>query len=135
MPRRKPPSRLRYEAAHPSLTVRIPTEVRAKVLAAAQAEGLSVGEWVAKVGSGEADSYERGRADGERLGGIAGFRAGLIASAFAVAKGKGYRAPTIAKPLVTNHSQRAVAERLMPVEFQAEWHRLVQRCAESPSWK
>ena len=46
MPRRKPPSRVRYEAEHPSLTVRVPAQVKARVLAAAQAEGLSVSEWV-----------------------------------------------------------------------------------------
>ena len=33
MPRRKPPSRLRYETEHPSLTVRVPAEVKAQVLA------------------------------------------------------------------------------------------------------
>lgn len=64
MPRRKPPARLRYEAEHPSLTVRVRAEVKAKVLGAAQAEGLSVSEWVQAMAAGHAakaaDAYRRG---------------------------------------------------------------------------
>ena len=43
MPRRKPLSRLRYEAEHPSVTVRIPAEVKAQVLAAAKAADVCRG--------------------------------------------------------------------------------------------
>ena len=72
MPRRKPPSRLRYEAEHPSLTVRVPAEVKVSVLTAAAAEGLSVSEWVQAMATGHArdaaKAYERGLAEGRIQG-------------------------------------------------------------------
>ena len=72
MPRRKRPSRIRYEAEHPSLTVRIPGEVKAKIMATAQAEGLSVSEWVQAVAAGHAtdaaDAYARALAVGRLQG-------------------------------------------------------------------
>jgi hypothetical protein len=72
MPRRKPPSRIRYETEHPSITVRIPAEVKAQVLAAAQAEDLSVSEWVQAMAAGHAAdagrAYERGLAEGQAQG-------------------------------------------------------------------
>jgi hypothetical protein len=149
MPRRKPPSRLRYEAEHPSLTVRIPAEVKAKVLAAAQAEGLSVSEWVQAMAAGhaakaadayrrghdagreegDAEGYRRGRAEGEQLGGVAGFRAGLLTSIFAAAHGRSYDPATIARRLAQHPDQRAVAERLIPADYQRDWTRLL-RAAE-----
>ena len=52
MAKRKAPSRARYEAEHPSLTVRVPVEVEAQVQAAAQAQGLSVSEWVQALAAG-----------------------------------------------------------------------------------
>ena len=149
MPRRKPPSRLRYEAEHPSLTVRVPAEVKAKVLAAAQAEGLSVSEWVQAMAAGhaakaadayrrgedagrekgEAEGYQRGRAEGEQLGGIAGFRAGLLTSIFAAEHGRQYNATTIAQRLAEHPDQRAIAQRLIPADYQRDWVRLL-RAAE-----
>ena len=109
MPRRKPPSRVRYEAEHPSLTVRVPAQVKARVLAAAQAEG-----------------YERGRAAGQELGGSAGFRAGVLSALFAADQGRSYSAPTIAARLAEQPDQLAIAERLIPADFQREWARLLR---------
>ena len=72
MPRRKPPSRTRYESEHPSLTVRIPAEVKTQVLAAARAEDLSVSEWVQAMAAGHAAdagrAYERGLSQGREQG-------------------------------------------------------------------
>jgi hypothetical protein len=72
MPRRKPPSRTRYETEHPSLTVRVPAEVKAQVLAAARAEDLSVSEWVQAMAAGHAAdagrAYARGLAEGRAQG-------------------------------------------------------------------
>jgi flagellar biosynthesis/type III secretory pathway protein FliH len=149
MPRRKPPSRLRYEAEHPSLTVRIPAEVKAKVLAAAQAEGLSVSEWVQAMAAGhaakaadayrrgqeagrqegDAEGYERGRGEGEQLGGTAGFRAGILAANFAADHGRSYNSATIAQRLAEHRDQGAIAERLIPADYQRDWARLL-RAAE-----
>ena len=146
MPRRKPPSRVRYEAEHPSLTVRVPAEVKAKVLAAAKAEGLSVSEWVQAMAAGhaakaaeayrrgqeagrrqgEAEGYERGRAAGQELGGSAGFRAGVLTALFAAEQGRSYSAPTIAARLAEQPDQLAIAERLIPADFQREWARLLR---------
>ena len=149
MPRRKPPSRLRYEAEHPSLTVRVPAEVKAKVLAAAQAEGLSVSEWVQAMAAGhaakaadayrrgedagrekgEAEGYQRGRAEGEHLGGIAGFRAGLLTSIFAAEHARSYNGAAIVQRLTEHPDQRAIVERLIPADYQRDWARLL-RAAE-----
>ena len=146
MPRRKPPSRLRYEAAHPSLTVRIPAEVKAAVLAAAQAEDLSVSEWVQAVAAGhaaeaadayrrgveaglqegEATGYQRGRAEGEQLAGAAGFGAGLLASIFAAEHGRHYNATTVAQRLARHPDQRRIAERLVPPDYRGDWDRLLR---------
>ena len=151
MPRRKPPSRLRYEAEHPSLTVRIPAEVKAKVLAAAQAESLSVSEWVQAMAAGhaakaadaysrgqeagreagDAEGYQRGRAEGEQVAGIAGFRAGLLAHAFAAAHGRHYDPATIARRLSEHPEHRAIAERLIPTDYQRDWARLRRGAAQS----
>ncbi len=147
MPRRKPPSRLRYEAEHPSLTVRIPAEVKAKVLAAAQAEGLSLSEWVQAMAAGhaakaadayrrgeeagrrqgDAEGYARGRAEGEQLGGAAGLRAGLLASSFAAEHGRSYDAAAVARALVEHPGQDAVAARVMPAAYQPDMARLLRR--------
>ena len=149
MPRRKPPSRLRYEAEHPSLAVRIPADVKAQVLAAAKAEDLSVSEWVQAMASGhaakaadayrrgeaagrkagDAEGYQRGRAEGEQVAGIAGFRAGLLASVFAAEHGRHYNSATITQRLAEHPDQRAIAERLIPADYQRDWSRLL-RAAE-----
>jgi len=146
MPRCKPPSRLRYEAEHPSLTVRIPAEVKAAVLAAAQAEDLSVSEWVQAMASGhaakaadayrrgqdsrrqegDAAGYQRGRAEGEQVAGLAGFRAGLLVSIFAAGHGSSYDPTTITGRLLEHPAQRAIAGRLIPADYQRDWARLVR---------
>ena len=133
MPRRKPPSRLRYEAEHPSLTVRIPAEVKAAVLAAAQAEDLSASEWVQAMAAGHAakaaDAYQRGRAEGEQAAGLAGFRAGLLASIFAAEHGRHYAAETVARGLLGHPGHAAIAEHLIPAAYQPDWVRLMHAVA------
>lgn len=95
MPKRKtPPSRQRYEAAHPSLTVRVPAAVKARVGALARAQELSVSEWVQAAAAEHewdpADAYRRGRdegyADGHKAGAAEGRRAGLMVGARAGAR-------------------------------------------------
>jgi len=60
----KPPARQRYEAAHPTLTVWIPADVKTAIVLAAHAEGLSIGEWLqAQVAAHVTDvatAYQRG---------------------------------------------------------------------------
>lgn len=147
MPKRRAPSRVRYETAHPSLTVRVPAAVKAQVQAAAAAEGLSVSEWVQAMAAshtpdvtaayeqgraagrteGEAAGYQRGRTEGEQVGGLAGFRAGLLASLFAAAHDRGYDATTIAQRVVENSEQRVIVERVLPEQYRPNWARLVKR--------
>ena len=73
--RQKAPSRQRYEAEHPSLTVRVPAEVKAKITEAAKAEGLSVSEWVQAMAAGHAPdataAYRRGLDAGREQGAAA----------------------------------------------------------------
>ena len=134
VPKRKPPSRLRYEKEHPSLTVRVPAAVKAAELAAAQAEDPSVSEWVQAMAAGhaakaadayrrgqevgktegEAAGYQRGRAEGEQVAGKAGFRAGVLASSFAAEDGRSYDPATLARRLLEDPDQRTIAERLIP---------------------
>lgn len=115
MTRRKvPPSRMRYEASHPSLTVRLPAEVKVKVQEAARAEGLSVSEWVQATAAGHtaeiAGAYRRGQEEGERAGEVrgyargldagrragelAGYRAGLLAYGLALERGGAFASPS-----------------------------------------
>ena len=146
VPKRKPPSRLRYEAEHPSLTVRVPVEVKAAILAAAQAEDLSVSEWVQAMAAGhaakaadayrrgqdagrkegEGAGYQRGRADGEQVAGFAGFRAGVLASRFAADHGRSYNPATIVQRFLEHPDQRAIAERLIPADYQHDWTRILR---------
>jgi flagellar biosynthesis/type III secretory pathway protein FliH len=147
MPNRRPPSRRRYEAAHPSLTVRVPAAVKAQVQAAAAAEGLSVSEWVQAMAAGHtpdvtaayekgravgqqagaAAGYQRGRLEGEPITSIAGFRAGLLASLFAADHDRAYDAATVAQRVVADPAQRAIVDRLLPAHYQADWARLVRQ--------
>ncbi|HVA90430.1 MAG TPA: hypothetical protein VNL71_11380 [Chloroflexota bacterium] len=75
---------------------------------------------------GEVDGHQRGRAEGEQVAGIAGFRAGLLASAFAADQGRHYDASTVARRLLGPPDQRAVAERLIPTDYQPDWARLLR---------
>lgn len=147
MPKRRAPSRVRYETAHPSLTVRVPAAVKAQVQAAAAAEGLSLSEWVQAMAAshtpdvtaayeqgraagrteGEAAGYQRGRTEGEQVGGLAGFRSGLLASLFAAAHDRGYDATTIAQRVIEDPVQRAIVERVLPAHYQGDWRQLVRQ--------
>lgn len=146
MPKHWAPSRVRYEAAHPSLTVRVPAEVKAQVQAAAAAEGLSVSEWVQAMAAshtpdvtaayekgraaghkeGDAAGYPRGRAEGEAAAGVAGFRAGLLTSCFAADHDRAYDAATVAQRVIADPAERAIVDRLLPAHYQPDWARLVQ---------
>ena len=76
-----------------------------------------------------ADAYQRGRAEGEQVGGSAGFRAGLLASVFAADQGRYYDASTVARRLLEHPDQRAIAERLIPADYQRDWARLLDALA------
>lgn len=146
MPKRKiSPRRREYETAFPTITARIPAAVKEKLAEVLRAEDLNFSEWVqAQVAgsgaqataayqrgrtegekAGEAEGYRRGRAEGEQVGGAAGFRAGLLAHAFANEHGRRYHAATIARYLAEHPEQRAIAERLLPAEYLADWRRTV----------
>jgi flagellar biosynthesis/type III secretory pathway protein FliH len=129
--------RQQYESAFPTVTARVPAEVRDRLVAVLQAEDLNISEWVqARVAAsepqataayrrgqeagrkeGEAAGYARGRADGERVAGLAGFRAGLLASIFAAAQGRSCNAATIAQRLLEQPEQRRIAEAVMPEAY------------------
>jgi len=133
MAKRRAPSRVRYEADHPNLTVRVPAAVKAKIQAAAQAEGLSVSAWVQALVAGHAAdaaaAYERGRADGYAAGHTAGFRqgreegeqagrwggwaAGLLEADFLAARGKAVDPGAVAQYLAQHPEQRAVVEAML----------------------
>jgi flagellar biosynthesis/type III secretory pathway protein FliH len=125
--------RQQYEAAFPTVTARVPAEVRERLLAALKAEGLTFSEWVqARVADSApqlAAAYERGlavgRQDGEAAGyargvqvaGAAGFRAGLLASLFAAENGRRYSGLTIAERLLEQPEHRRVVEAVMPEAY------------------
>lgn len=74
-PRRKAPSRIRYEQSHPTVSCRVPTEVYERLQAVKEAEGRSFAD-ILKVGLGileleeknEEEIRETGYADGYRKG-------------------------------------------------------------------
>ena len=127
--RKVPPARLRYEAAHPSLTVRVPAAVKARIGELAKAEGLSVSEWVQAVAAehqtdpaeayrrghdeGYAKGREAGRAEGfvqgRRMGADAGIRAGILLDCLAREDGRQYLAATVAKNLAADDDRLATA--------------------------
>jgi flagellar biosynthesis/type III secretory pathway protein FliH len=137
--------RQQYEAAFPTVTARIPAEVRQRLLAALKAEGLHFSEWVQARVAGSAPqlaaAHERGRALGRKEGeaagsergvqvaGLAGFRAGLLASAFAAEHGRSYHALTVARRLLEHPDGRAIAEALIPTDYRKDWARPI-RAAE-----
>ena len=141
--------RQEYEEAFPTVTGRIPAEVKEKLAEVLRAEDLNFSEWVqarvAGSGSqttaayrrgeeagreqGEAAGYQRGRTEGEQVAGTAGFRAGLLASNFAAEHGRHYDPTAIARRLLEHPDQRAIAERLIPAAYQRDWARLM-RAAE-----
>ena len=73
--KRKAPSRVKYEQAHPTVSCRVPTEVYDQLQVAKEAEGMSFAD-ILKVGLGilevrareEAEVRERGRETGYREG-------------------------------------------------------------------
>ena len=68
MSRHCPPSRIRYEAAHPTVTARVSAEVRAKLDAVLVADGRSFSEWLqAQVGD-VTDQREQAMASGHEAG-------------------------------------------------------------------
>lgn len=123
------PSRRRYEAAHPSLTVRVPTAVKARVAELAKAEGLSVSEWVQAVAAGHeadpAEAYRRGHDEGfakgreggmaeglvqgRRMGADADIRAGILLDCLAREGGRQYHAAIVAKNLTADDDRLATA--------------------------
>ncbi len=140
MPKRRPPSRLRYETAHPTVTARVPVEVKARLDAGLQAEGLNFSEWVqaqvaghagkladahargfaeghaAGVKGGDAAGYARGLADERPIAANAGLVAGVLLVAFRGASQDGKALgdeETLGRHLLDRPDQRAVAEELM----------------------
>lgn len=146
-----PPSRRRYEAAHPTVTARLPAAVKTALQARLVAEGLTFSEWVqaavagytpdlpaaydrghaAGVTAGAATGYERGRADGERVGAAAGFRAGVIADELLRTAGSHYDAASVARLVVAQPGQRALVDRAMPDDVRRAWRRLLREMQTS----
>jgi flagellar biosynthesis/type III secretory pathway protein FliH len=131
--RQRSPRRQEYEAAFPTVSARIPAEVKEKLAQMLRAEDLNLSEWVlARVADSApqlAAAYERGRIEGRQEGeasgyargvqvaGTAGFRAGLLASLFAAENGRSYNATTIAQRLLEHPEQRRIAEGLLPEAY------------------
>ena len=148
MPKRSaPPARRRYEAAHPTVTARVPAAVKTTLHARLAADGLTFSEWVqaqvaqatpdltaayergrqAGQAAGETAGYARGQADGVRQGRAAAFRAGILASELLHAEGGHYDAGTVAGHVLAQPGQRAIVEALLPEEVNRAWRRLVRR--------
>lgn len=107
----KPPARQRYETTHPTLTVRIPADVKTAIAQAAQAEGLSIGEWLQAQVAGHvtdvATAYQRGYTLGSRGGWIAG----IISTEWVHATGRSYNRDSIGQKLDADPAlAQAVAE-------------------------
>jgi len=64
---------LRYEAAHPTVTARIPAKAKRTLDALLKADGLSFSEWVQARVAGAADTRHQAMAEGRQ----AGYRDGL----------------------------------------------------------
>ncbi len=153
MPKRTiPPSRRRYEAAHPTVTARLPAAVKATLQAHLVADGLTFSEWVqaavagytpdvtaayergrqAGHAAGQTAGYARGQADGVRLGRAGGFRAGILASELLHADGRHYDAGTVAGHVLAQPGQRAIVEALLPDEVHSAWRHLLRRVGPVP---
>jgi hypothetical protein len=147
-----PPSRRRYEAAHPTVTARIPAAVKTALQARLAAEGLTFSEWVqaavagytpdltaaynrghaAGVQAGERTGYARGQAAGERQALTAGFRAGVLAAELLRTAGHShYDAASVARLVLAQPGQPALVERVLPDDVQRAWRRL-RRTLASP---
>jgi hypothetical protein len=80
-----PPSRLRYEAAHPTVAVHCDLETKARLIALRDVAGLSLGELVKQalellerdVESARRDGFNKGLLEGPRAGREEGRTAGL----------------------------------------------------------
>ncbi len=61
MPKHRPPARHRYDAAHPTVTARVPTAVKDQLYAVLEAEHLTLGQWLARqVGETRPENVMRG---------------------------------------------------------------------------
>ena len=145
-PKHRPPSRQRYEAAHPTLTARVPAAVKARLQAALAAEGLTFSEWIqaqvaGHVGevaaaynagravgtaAGDAAGYRRGYADGAAWAAAVGFRAGLTVATWAHARGRTYHVPTLWDRLRADPAAPDVVAGLIPSEYQPLWRQLLR---------
>lgn len=145
-----PPARRRYEAAHPTVTARVPATVKTVLQARLTADGLTFSEWVqaqvaqappdptaayqrgraAGHAAGEAAGYPRGVTDGERQGSAAGFRAGVLAAELAHAEHRHYDAAAVVRRVLDEPGQRARVERLLPPAAHAGWRRLIARVGQ-----
>lgn len=83
--RHVPPSRLRYEATHPTVAVHCDLETKARLIALRDETGLSLGELVKRalgllerdVESARRDGFNKGLVEGRRAGREEGRTAGL----------------------------------------------------------
>ncbi len=79
--KRKPPSRVRYEAAHPTVSVRLSRQVRDRIDEIRAREGKSFGDILREAFGPRAQAvnqaYDRGLNDGVRQGEEHGYRRGL----------------------------------------------------------
>ena len=100
----QPPARQRYEADHPTLTVRIPLAVKTAIIQAAEADGLSVSEWLQAQVAGHvtdvATAYQRGLTSGRR----AGWMAGILSAQYVHATGRTYNRDAIRRALAADAS-------------------------------
>lgn len=139
-----PPARRRYEAAHPTVTARVPAAVKATLHARLAADGLTFSEWVqaqvaeaspdliaayehgrqAGYSAGETAGYQRGLAAGVQQGTVAGFRAGVLAAELVRPAARHYDPGAVADRVLAEPGQRAIVEGLLPPEALPAWRRL-----------
>lgn len=93
--RKVPPSRTRYEAAHPTLTVRIPVAVKTTIQQAAAANGLSVSEWLQAQVAGHVTKTAQAYQQGVQHGQQSGVYAGWLMAMWAQEKGLSFNPPAI----------------------------------------
>jgi hypothetical protein len=117
--------------------VRVPAEVKSKITEVANAEGLSVSEWVQAIAAGhapdagaahrrgreeghaagrkqgDAEGYKRGMRDGRQAVRWGGFIAGLLEAHFRAERGQGIDAAGLGQHLLDHPDQQAIAEDLL----------------------
>ncbi len=124
----KPPARQRYETTHPTLTVRIPADVRTAIAQAAQAEGLSIGEWLQAQVAGHVTDVAAAYQRGYTLGSRGGWMAGILNAEWVHSMRRSYNQDAIRKTLDADSALAHVVGEICTVHgHQAAWDNFCSR--------